>query len=31
MENVVKVPVSGGKAFAIIDAEDAEKVLALKW
>jgi hypothetical protein len=31
MESVVKVPVSGGKAFAIVDAEDAEKVLAVKW
>jgi hypothetical protein len=31
MENVVRIPVSGGKAFAIIDAEDAERVLAIKW
>jgi len=31
MENTVRVPVSGGKAFAIIDADDAERVLAIKW
>lgn len=31
MENTVKVPVSGGKAFAVIDADDAERVMAVKW
>lgn len=29
--NTISVPVSGGKAFAIIDADDADRVLSHKW